>query len=105
MSHVMPIFKKWVPDWFIRVAIFLTILPSLSLFGLSNANNAAATGYYGIEPTDVQYSMVIFYAAVASFFALERRFFNFIAVKQYLLISTIIQIITSYICYTTYNLP
>lgn len=81
----------------------MCILPSLGLFGLSTANGAAAAGYYGIEPTDVQYSMVIFYAAVASFFALERRFFDFIAAKQYLIIATILQIITSYFCYVTRN--
>ena len=82
----------------------MVILPSMGLFGLSTANGAAAAGYYGIEPADVQYSMVVFYAAVASFFALERRFFTFIAVKQYLVISTIIQVFTSYVCYNTHNL-
>lgn len=99
-----PLFKEWVPQWLIRVVIFLVILPSLALFGLSTANGSAAAGYYGIEPTDVQYSMVVFYAAVASFFALERRFFNFILVKQYLIISTVIQVLTSYICYSTHYL-
>src|ERR1700712_30794 len=90
------VFKAWAPEWLIRSAIFVVILPSMGLFGLSTANGNAAAGYYGIEPADVQYSMVLFYAAVASFFALERRFFNFIAVRQYLIISTLIQIITSY---------
>nr|AGU12348.1 Major Facilitator Superfamily [uncultured organism] len=104
MNNLTPVFKVWAPEWLIRVVIFMVLLPSMGLFGLSTANGAAAAGYYGIEPADVQYSMVIFYAAVASFFALERRFFNFIAVRQYLVISTIIQIITSYVCYTTHNL-
>ena len=93
-----------MPEWLIRVAIFLVLLPSMGLFGLSTANGSAAAGFYGIEPADVQYSMVVFYAAVASFFALERRFFNFIAVRQYLVISAIIQVVTSYVCYSTQNL-
>jgi DHA2 family multidrug resistance protein len=100
----LPVFKGWASEWFVRIAIFMVIMPSLGLFGLSTANGAAAAGYYGIEPADVQYSMVIFYAAVASFSALERRFFNFIAVKEYLLISSLVQILTSYICFSTHNL-
>jgi DHA2 family multidrug resistance protein len=104
MNGTIPVFKSWAPEWLIRGTIFLVILPSMTLFGLSTANGAAAAGYYGIEPADVQYSMIIFYAAVASFFALERRFFTYIATKEYYLISTAIQIITSYICYQTHNL-
>ncbi|TDO22867.1 MFS transporter [Pedobacter duraquae] len=97
------VIKSWVPSWFMRIVIFLVILPSLGLFGLSTASGSGASGYYGAEPADVQYSMIVFYAAVASFFALERRFFSFIAIKPYLLISSLLQIITSYICYTTHN--
>ncbi|WP_448634398.1 hypothetical protein [Pedobacter panaciterrae] len=74
MIAVKPVFKRWAPEWLIRGTIFIVILPCLLLFGLSTANPNAAAGYYGIEPADVQYSMIIFYAAVASFFALERRF-------------------------------
>jgi hypothetical protein len=93
-----------VPSWLIKLTIFMVVVPTMGLFGLSTTNSSAATGYYGFEPTDVQYSMVIFYAAVASFFALERRFFNFIAVREYLLVGAILQILTSYICYVTQNL-
>lgn len=103
-NHPVTVFKSWAPEWLIRSVIFLVILPSMGLFGLSTANGSAAAGYYGIEPADVQYSMVVFYAAVASFFALERRFFSFVAVRQYLVIATVVQILTSYICYQTQNL-
>jgi DHA2 family multidrug resistance protein len=104
INNAIPVFKSWAPEWLIRATIFLVVLPSMGLFGLSNANSSVASGFYGFEPTDIQYSMVIFYAAVASFFALERRFFNFIAVKEYLLLSAILQIVTSYVCYRTHNL-
>lgn len=104
INNPVQIFKSWAPEWLIRATIFLVILPSMGLFGLSNANSTVAVGFYGFEPTDIQYSMVIFYAAVASFFALERRFFNFVAVKEYLLLSSILQILTSYVCYITHNL-
>jgi len=84
--------------------MFIVIIPGLLLFGLSTASAAGAAGYYGIEPADVQYSMIAFYAAVAGFFALERRFFVFTATREYFLISTLLQVVTSYICFHTHSL-
>lgn len=104
MSLALPVFKSWVPVWLIRVTIFLVIFPGLLLFGLSTASGAGAAGYYGIEPADVQYSMVIFYAAVAGFFALERRFFIFMATREYFMLSIIIQMATAYVCFHTQHL-
>jgi DHA2 family multidrug resistance protein len=104
MSQQLPVFKTWVPVWLIRFTIFIVIVPGLLLFGLSTASGPGAAGYYGIEPSDVQFTMIAFYAAVAGFFALERRFFIFIASREYFLICLIMQIITSYICMHTSNL-
>jgi DHA2 family multidrug resistance protein len=101
MSAVLPVFKSWVPVWLIRITIFIVIVPGLLLFGLSTASATGAAGYYGIEPADVQYSMIAFYAAVAGFFALERRFFVFTATREYFLICLLLQIVTSYICFHT----
>ena len=99
-----PEIKAWVPAWLTKVAIFLVILPNMGLFGLSTINSSAAAGFYGFEPVDVQYSMIIFYAAMTGFFSLERRFFEYISVKEYLLLSIIVQVASSYICYVTHNL-
>lgn len=104
MSQVLPVFKSWVPVWLIRITIFVVIVPGLLLFGLSTASGPGAAGYYGIEPSDVQYSMIAFYAAVAGFFALERRFFVFTATREYFLICIILQVITSYVCVHTSHL-
>lgn len=104
MASNTSIFKPWASEWLIRAVIFLNLLPSMLVFGLSTASVPAAAGYYGIEPTDVQYSMILFYASLAGFFALERRFFVFIASKEYLIIGTVIQIIASYGCYITRDL-
>ncbi|RFZ90466.1 MFS transporter [Mucilaginibacter conchicola] len=98
------IFKSWMPEWGIRIIMFLVAFPSLGLFALSMANGSAAAGYYGIEPQDVQYSMIVFYAAVVSFYSFEVRLFRFISIKNYLVLSTALTIITSYICYSTQNL-
>ncbi|WP_449437001.1 MFS transporter [Pedobacter steynii] len=69
------------------------------------ANINAAAGYYGIEPADVQYSVVVFYAGYTSFFSLERRFFRYLATKEYFFIFTLIQILTSFGCYQVQSLP
>jgi DHA2 family multidrug resistance protein len=104
MSAVLPVFRSWVPVWLIRITIFMVIAPGLLLFGLSTASAIGAAGYYGIEPADVQYSMIAYYAAVAGFFALERRFFIFTATREYFLICITIQIFTAYVCFHTHNL-
>jgi DHA2 family multidrug resistance protein len=105
MASRTSVFKSWLPEWFIRSVIFIVLLPSMFLFGLSTANIGAGAGYYGIEPSDVQYTMVVFYAAVAGFVSLEKRFFHFIATKEYFFICTSIQILASYVCFKTHSLP
>ena len=95
------LFKDWVPDWLMKIVFFIVLLPSLVLFFLPMTNVAAAAGNTGIETYDVIYSVVLFYAGYVSFFSLERRFFKFLAAKEYFIIITLIQIITSYICYVS----
>ncbi len=98
------LFKDWVPDWLTKIVLFIVLLPSLVLFFLPMTNVAAAAGNTGIETYDVIYSVALFYAGYVSFFSLERRFFRFLAAKEYFIIITIVQIITSYICFTTQQL-
>lgn len=104
-KHTDEAVKAWVPAWLMKVALFMVIIPTMGLFGISSANINAALGFYGFEPMDVQYSGITFYAAVTSFFALERRFFNYIAVKEYLLLGAILELGATYICFSTHNLP
>ncbi len=99
----MPLFKSWVPDWFIKFTIFIVVLPTLLLFNLSLVNVNAATGYYGIEPADVQYSMIVFYVALVSYISLEKRFFVFVAAKEYFIVGTLIQMLAAYVCFRTSN--
>ncbi|HVI48553.1 MAG TPA: hypothetical protein VM802_27035, partial [Chitinophaga sp.] len=73
MSKALPIFRPWVPQWLIRLTIFLVLLPTVMLFALSTANVNAAAGFYGAEPADMQFSMLLYYASLASFTPLERR--------------------------------
>jgi MFS transporter, DHA2 family, multidrug resistance protein len=98
------IFKKWVPRWLIFVTTILLLVPTLLLFAMSTANVPAAVGYYGIEPADVQFSLLVFYAAIAAFTPLETRFFNRIATKEYLLICLSLQILLAYGVYHSSSL-
>ena len=93
------------PEWLARSTIFLMILPSMLLLGISVASINAAAGYYGISPSDAQYSMIVFYAALASFFPFEKRLFYYFPSKTYFFICVIIQIIMSWICFETTSFP
>ena len=95
------LFKSWVPEWLIKITMFLVLLPSLVLFFFPMANINAAAGNLGIETYDVLFSVALFYAGYVSFFSLERRFFQFLAAKEYFIVITIIQIVTSLVCYLT----
>lgn len=92
MSQALPVFRNWVPEWLIKVSLFLVLLPAMFILGIYAANITEAAGYYGIEPTDVQYSIVIYYAALAAFFPMEQRFFSYIATRNYFIIGTILLI-------------
>jgi MFS family permease len=103
MSSAIPVFKSWVPEWLIRFTLLIVVLPGIVLFALSVSNVAAAAGYYGVTPNDVQYSLIILYGAMASFVVLEGRFFKNIASKEYLLVGVIILVLTCYLCYLTHS--
>ncbi|MGK9126779.1 MFS transporter [Olivibacter sp. SA151] len=98
------LFKAWVPRWLIFLTTLLLLLPTLLLFAMSTANVSAAVGYYGIEPADVQFSLLVFYAAIAAFTPLETRFFNRIATKEYLLICLSLQLVFAYGVYHSHHL-
>lgn len=103
MTNGVPVFKPWVPEWVIRLALLITVLPGVVLFALSVSNVGAAAGYYGINANDVQYSLIILYGAMASFVVLEGRFFKYIASKQYMLTGVLLLTGTCYLCYVTHS--
>jgi len=104
MDSAIPIFKNWAPEWLIRIILFSLLLPSIVLFFLPLANINAAAGYYGSEPADIQFSVALFYAGYVGFYSLERRFFTYLATKEYFIVFTFLQILTSFICYHTHEL-
>lgn len=95
------LFKDWVPEWLVKITLFSVALPGLVLFFLPMANVNASAGNTGSETYDVVFSVVLFYAGYVSFYSLERRFFRFLATKEYFIIATVIQIASAFICYVT----
>lgn len=104
MFHRQPVFRKWVPGWLVKVALFSMLLPSIVVFFLPMSNINAAAGYYGGEPLDIYFAVALFYAGYVGFYALERRFFMFFATKEYFIISIGLNILMTLICYLTNEL-
>ena len=104
MDKAFPIFRRWVPEWLVKVLLFLVILPSLVLFFLPMANINAASGYYGCEPLDIQFAVALFYAGYVGFYSLERRFFSFLATKEYFIVFTVLQVLATLVCFQTHEL-
>lgn len=100
----MPYFKKWAPEWLVKIILFSMTLPGIIIFFLPLANINAAAGYYGSEPADIQFSVALFYAGYVGFYSLERRFFSFLAAKEYFLLFTTLQILASLLCYSTHEI-
>ncbi|MEZ0456819.1 transporter [Sphingobacterium thalpophilum] len=101
MDNILPIFKSWVPEWMIKIVLFALLLPSIVLFFLPITNLQAAAGYYGSEPADMQFSVALFYAGYVGFYSLERRFFNYLAAREYFILFTFLLLLTCWICYLT----
>ncbi|SUX45993.1 MFS transporter [Chryseobacterium indoltheticum] len=101
MVRKIPFFKKWIPEWLVKIILFMMTLPGITIFFLPLANINAAAGYYGCEPADIQFSVALFYAGYVGFYSLERRFFSFLAAKEYFLLFMTLQIMACLICYYT----
>lgn len=101
MVRKVPFFKSRIPEWLVKIILFLMTLPGITIFFLPLANVNAAAGYYGCEPADIQFSVALFYAGYVGFYSLERRFFSFLAAKEYFLLFMTLQITACLICYFT----
>ncbi|MGV0752077.1 MFS transporter [Empedobacter brevis] len=70
------------------------------LFSFAFYSSPVATmGFYGIQPTDVQYGMVVIYGSTVAFLALDLRIVKYFAPRKYLLIALAVNAICSVICF------
>lgn len=101
-AHKIPIFKQWVTEWVARSVIFAILMTCLFSFSFYSSP-IAAMGFYGIQPTDVQYGMVVIYGSTVAFLALDLRIVKYFATRKYLLIALAINAICSVICFHSKN--
>lgn len=101
MSTNMNIFKQWVPEWLARGVIASILLVSLLSFALYYSNMKSAMGYYGFEQADIQYSVVLMYATVVTFLALDSRMIKYFAARDYIILGLVINVISYIICFYT----
>ncbi|ASK29034.1 hypothetical protein CEY12_02445 [Chryseobacterium sp. T16E-39] len=101
-AHNIPIFKSWIPEWLARSIIFMILMISLFSFALYGRPINMA-GYYGVQPTDVQYAMVLTYASAVTFLALDFRITKFFAPRKYLIAGLAINAVSSIVCFYSKN--
>ena len=97
----MTLFKEWVPNWLAKMILFTLLLPNMIMFFLPMANEDVAAGYYGIEPNDIQFTISLYYAGFASFYCLERRFYNYFTSKQYFIQFQLFQLLCCYMLFSS----
>jgi len=96
--HKIPIFKPWVSEWTARSVIFAILM--ICLFSFAYYSIPVATmGYYGVQPTDVQYAMVVTYGSTVAFLALDFRIVKYFAPRKYLLLAFAINAFCSIVCF------
>lgn len=98
------IFKPWVPEHLVRFSIAIVLLQAVALFAFYFSNSIDMIGYYGIEPTDVQFSMVLMYGGIVCVLPLGDRFVRYFKMQHYLLIGFSISILTALLCSNTRDL-
>lgn len=96
----MTLFKAWVPQWLAKLLLFALLLPNMIMFFLPLANEEVAAGYYGVEPNDVQFTVMLYYVGFASFYCLERRFYSYFTSKHYFVLFQLFQLLCCYLLFS-----
>ena len=96
-----PIFKPWVPQWLAIVTIISILFPSLVIFALYYNSTLATAEYYSMDAMDIQYSVVLMYATVISWLALDSHLIKCFKLGSYTISGIFINTVTCWICAET----
>ncbi|MGL4779578.1 MAG: MFS transporter [Bacteroidales bacterium] len=99
----LKVFKEWVPDWLIKIIIVSVLFISLLSFALYYSNLKSTIAYYGFDKAAIQYSVVLMYATVVTFLALDARLIKFFTVRTYIILGLTVNLISYIICFYTKN--
>ena len=94
----VPIFKSWVPQWLAIVTIIAVLFPSLVIFALYYNSTLATAEYYSMDAMDIQYSVVLMYATVISWLALDSHLIKCFRLRSYTIVGIFINTVTCWIC-------
>ena len=94
----VPIFKSWVPQWLAIVTIIAILFPSLVIFALYYNSTLAAAEYYSMDAMDIQYSVVLMYATVISWLALDSHLIKCFRLRSYTVVGIFINTVTCWVC-------
>jgi len=97
-AHTLPIFKTWVTECTARFVIGCILMTCLFSFAFYSSPSAVM-GYYGVQPADVQYGMVVVYGSTVAFLALDFRIVKYFAPRKYLLAALAVNSLCSILCY------
>jgi len=89
-AEPLPTFKAWVPEWAIRAVLFWALMPPFLLLGLYAGSGAEVAGYYGVEPADVQFSILVFYAGLVAFLPFDPHLGSYLRLRNYLLVNIVL---------------
>ena len=101
-AHEIPVFKPWVSEWMARSVIFAILMACLFSFAYYSSP-ITVMGFYGVQPTDVQYGIVVIYGSTVAFLALDFRIVKYFAPRRYLLMALAINGACSVICFHSKN--
>lgn len=93
-----PIFKPWVPQWLAIVTIISILFPSLVIFALYYNSTLAVAEYYSMDAMDIQYSVVLMYATVISYLALDSHLIKCFRLVNYTIAGIFINTVTCWVC-------
>ncbi len=97
-AHKIPVFKPWVSEWLARSVIFAILMTCLFSFAFFSSP-VTVMGFYGVQPTDVQYAMIVIYGSCVAFLALDFRIVKYFAPRKYLMMALAVNAVCSLLCF------
>jgi MFS transporter, DHA2 family, multidrug resistance protein len=88
-----PVFKAWVPEWGIRAVLFWALLPPFLLLGLYAGSGAEVAAYYGVEPGDVQFSILLYFAGLVAFLPFDPHLGSYLRLRDYYVVSVFLLLV------------
>ncbi|WP_262706928.1 MFS transporter [Taibaiella koreensis] len=73
----------------------MTCLFSFAFF----SSPVTVMGFYGVQPTDVQYAMIVIYGSCVAFLALDFRIVKYFAPRKYLMMALAVNAVCSLLCF------